>query len=173
METYSRIGLLRSYGNLQSYWTNTKLWKPTVVLAYLSIIGQSTRVHSVTLLLVELKKWDLEVAIYPTSFECSFSSSPLVSSLFLHFLHSIWVYLYIFSTRFECIFTSSLLVSSVFFRWQVARGYWFKSTCVPPPGRYTSALGWAADRRGSYCVKRHSKRVEKVLNYTQNEWRRC
>jgi hypothetical protein len=26
METYSRIGLLRSYGNLQSYWTTTKLW---------------------------------------------------------------------------------------------------------------------------------------------------
>jgi hypothetical protein len=32
METYSRIGLLRSYGNLQSYWTTTKLWKLTVVL---------------------------------------------------------------------------------------------------------------------------------------------
>jgi hypothetical protein len=24
METYSRIGLLRSYGNLQSYWTRSK-----------------------------------------------------------------------------------------------------------------------------------------------------
>jgi hypothetical protein len=34
METYSRIGLLRSYGNLQSYWTTTKLWKLTVVLDY-------------------------------------------------------------------------------------------------------------------------------------------
>ncbi len=33
-ETYSRIGLLRSCGNLQSYWTNTKLWKLTVVLDY-------------------------------------------------------------------------------------------------------------------------------------------
>ncbi len=33
-ETYSRIGLLRSYGNLQSYWTTTKLWKLTVVLDY-------------------------------------------------------------------------------------------------------------------------------------------
>ncbi len=32
METYSRIGLVRSYGNLQSYWTSTKLWKLTVVL---------------------------------------------------------------------------------------------------------------------------------------------
>jgi hypothetical protein len=46
METYSRIGLLRSYRNLQSYWTTTKLWnlqsywtttkpwKLTVVLDY-------------------------------------------------------------------------------------------------------------------------------------------
>jgi hypothetical protein len=31
-ETFSRIGLIRSYGNFQSYWTNTKLWKLTVVL---------------------------------------------------------------------------------------------------------------------------------------------
>ena len=34
METYSRIGLLRSYGNLQSYWTTTKPWELTVVLDY-------------------------------------------------------------------------------------------------------------------------------------------
>ncbi len=33
-ETYGRIGLLRSHGNLQSYWTTTKLWKLTVVLDY-------------------------------------------------------------------------------------------------------------------------------------------
>jgi hypothetical protein len=32
--TYSRIGLPQSYGNLQSYWTTTKLWKLTVVLDY-------------------------------------------------------------------------------------------------------------------------------------------
>ncbi len=32
IETYSRIGLLESYGNIQSYWTSTKLWKLTVVL---------------------------------------------------------------------------------------------------------------------------------------------
>ncbi len=38
METYSRIGLLRSYGNLQSYWTTTKLRKLTVVLDYYSPI---------------------------------------------------------------------------------------------------------------------------------------
>ena len=31
-ETYSRIVLLRSYENLQSYWTTAKLWKLTVVL---------------------------------------------------------------------------------------------------------------------------------------------
>ncbi len=34
LETYSRIRLLRSYGNLQSYWTTAKLWKLTVVLDY-------------------------------------------------------------------------------------------------------------------------------------------
>ncbi len=33
-EPYSRIGLLRSYGTLQSYWTTTKLSKLTVVLDY-------------------------------------------------------------------------------------------------------------------------------------------
>jgi hypothetical protein len=39
METYSRIGLLRSYGNLQSYWTTTKLWKLTVVFyVYLLVV---------------------------------------------------------------------------------------------------------------------------------------
>ncbi len=31
-ETYSRIGLVRRYGNLQSYWTCKKIWKLTVVL---------------------------------------------------------------------------------------------------------------------------------------------
>jgi hypothetical protein len=34
-----------------------------------------------------------------------FTSSPLVSSVFLHLLHSSRVYFYIFSTRFECIFS--------------------------------------------------------------------
>ena len=34
METYSRIWLLLRYGNLQSYWTTTTLWKLTVVLYY-------------------------------------------------------------------------------------------------------------------------------------------
>ncbi len=31
-ETCSRIGLVRDYRNLQSYWTGTKLWKLTVVM---------------------------------------------------------------------------------------------------------------------------------------------
>ena len=33
-ETYSRIGLLRSYGNLQSYWTTKKLWRLTAINLY-------------------------------------------------------------------------------------------------------------------------------------------
>jgi hypothetical protein len=42
METYSRIGLLRSYGNLQSYWTTTKLWELTVLLDYYEAIWEIT-----------------------------------------------------------------------------------------------------------------------------------
>ncbi len=51
--------------------------------------------------------------IFPTRFECRFTSSPLVSSVVLHLLHSFRVQFYIFSARFECSFTSSPLVSSV------------------------------------------------------------
>ncbi len=42
--TYSRIGLLRSYGNLQSYWTTTKLWKLTVVLNYYAAVKTYSRI---------------------------------------------------------------------------------------------------------------------------------
>ena len=45
METYSRIGLLRSYGNLQSYWTTTKLWKLSVVLDYYEAIETYSRIQ--------------------------------------------------------------------------------------------------------------------------------
>ena len=44
METYSRIGLLQSYGNLQSYWTTTKLWKLTVVLDYYETMETYSRI---------------------------------------------------------------------------------------------------------------------------------
>ncbi len=43
-ETYSRIGLLRGYGNLQSYWTTTRLWKLTVVLDYCEAMGTYSRI---------------------------------------------------------------------------------------------------------------------------------
>ena len=43
-ETYSRFGLLRSYGNLQSYWTTTKLWKLTVVLDYYGAMETYSRI---------------------------------------------------------------------------------------------------------------------------------
>ncbi len=52
METYSRIGLLRSYGNLQSYWTTTKLWKLTVVLDYYEAMETYSRI-GVTALNIE------------------------------------------------------------------------------------------------------------------------
>ena len=44
MEAYSRIGLLRSYGNLHSYWTTTKLLKLTVVLDYCEAIETYSRI---------------------------------------------------------------------------------------------------------------------------------
>ena len=43
-ETYSRIGLLRSYGNLQSYMTTTELWKLTVVLDYYEAMETYSRI---------------------------------------------------------------------------------------------------------------------------------
>ena len=46
METYSRIGLLRSYGILQSYWTTTKLWNLTVVLDYYQAIETYSRIEA-------------------------------------------------------------------------------------------------------------------------------
>jgi hypothetical protein len=57
-------------------------------------------------------EWAIDTAqsrlfmIFFTRFECSFTSSPLVSSVFLHLPHSFRVYFYIFSTRFECSFSS-------------------------------------------------------------------
>ncbi len=43
-ETYGRIGLLRSYGNLQSYWTTTKLRKLTVVFDYYEAMETYSRI---------------------------------------------------------------------------------------------------------------------------------
>ncbi len=44
METYSRIELLRSHGNLQSYWTTAKSRKPTVVLDYCEVMETYSRI---------------------------------------------------------------------------------------------------------------------------------
>jgi hypothetical protein len=44
LETYSRIGLLRSYGNIQSYWATTKLWRHTVVLGYYEAMETYSRI---------------------------------------------------------------------------------------------------------------------------------
>jgi hypothetical protein len=43
-ETYSRIGLLQSNGNLQSYLTTTKLWKSSVVLDYYEAVETYSRI---------------------------------------------------------------------------------------------------------------------------------
>ena len=44
VETYSRIVLPRSYGNLQSYWTTTKLCKLSDVLNYYEAKGAYSRI---------------------------------------------------------------------------------------------------------------------------------
>jgi hypothetical protein len=44
-ETYSRIGLLLRDGNLQSYWTTTKLLKLTVVLVYYETMKTYSRIR--------------------------------------------------------------------------------------------------------------------------------
>ena len=43
--TYSRIGLPRSYGTLQSYWSTTRLLKHTVVLDYYEAIETYSRIE--------------------------------------------------------------------------------------------------------------------------------
>ncbi len=45
METYSRIGLLKCHGNLQSYWTNGMPWKLTVVLDYSDAMETYSRIN--------------------------------------------------------------------------------------------------------------------------------
>ncbi len=92
METYSRIGLLRSQGNLKLYWTTTKPRKLTVVLDYrfphinagvymLNAVPRSSSVRFET----PLFQWIIHIL---HSFRTSF---PLVSSV-----------VFKFSTRFEC-----------------------------------------------------------------------
>ncbi len=76
-----------------------------------------------------------------------------------HLLHSFRVYFHIFSTRFECNFTSSQLFSSVVFRSRTI----LNMRVTLSQGRFAPTLP----------VKIHSKGVEKMQKYTQNEWRRC
>jgi hypothetical protein len=78
METYSRIGLVRSYRNLQSYWTHRLSlhlndwsgwsWCSGFVLQ---------KHHRVTC----LHSFRVYFHIFSTRFECIFLSSPLVSSV--------------------------------------------------------------------------------------------
>ena len=74
---------------------------------------------------VDLNPFRVWFHIFSTRFECGFTSSPLVSSVFSHLLHSFRVYFSIFSTRFECGFTSSPLVSSVVFHLLHSFRVWF------------------------------------------------
>ncbi len=54
--------------------------------------------------LITVKGIVIRFYIFPTRFVCSFTSSPLGSSVVSHLLYSFRLQLHIFSTRFECSF---------------------------------------------------------------------
>jgi hypothetical protein len=82
--TYSRIGLLRSYGNLQAYWTTTKLWKLTVVLDYYEAMETNSRIGllrsygNLQWYWTTVKRWKLTVVLeYREAMELYRLSGPL------------------------------------------------------------------------------------------------
>jgi hypothetical protein len=102
--------------------------------------------------------------IFSTRFECIIASSPLVSSVLLHLLHSFRVYYCIFSTRFECIFH----IFSTRFECS------FSKLCEKEKHSTVSSREASVMVKLTIAlVKLHSKRVEKMSNYTRNERRRC
>ncbi len=127
METYSRIGLPKSFDVF-------------VVFSFeIRRIIEST--------IVFFKSKQPECSIFSTRFEC-----------ILHLYHSFRVY-----------FTSSPLVSSVdlepsSLRWELKNCI----NCFPLFGNLTHS-----PLKLLTLLKIHSKRVEKIQNYTRNEWRRC
>ncbi len=87
VETYSRIGLVRRYGNLQSYWTSTKLWKLTVVLDYYEAMETYSRIGLVRSYgnlqsyWTSTKLWELTVVLdYYEAMETYYSRIGLVRS---------------------------------------------------------------------------------------------
>ncbi len=116
MEPYSRIGILRGYvnlqsywklrgyGNLQSYWTTAKLFKThsRIVIPKLAVYEGPTwwaapnwipfenfwNIDSVTSPAQSYSLVASVVYIFFTRFECSFRSASPVSSVVLHLLHS-------------------------------------------------------------------------------------
>jgi hypothetical protein len=91
---------------------------------------------------------------FPTRFECSFTSSPLVSSVVSHLPPSFRVCFYIFSTRFECIF-------------MCRRGFvWIER--LPNLSAHGQSdcylVAKCNSRTGLNWWNLHSKRVEKIQN---------
>ncbi len=103
-----------------------------------------------------------------TRFECSFTSSPLFSSVVSHLLHSFRVYFHIFSNRFEC---SSHLPHS-FRVWFSGQFHPLPSSISFPPRLELLLKGmFNVDFEERYTlekVKTHSKRVEKMWKHTRN-----
>ncbi len=140
---------------------------------------------------VLIHSFRVQFYIFSTLFECSFTSSPLFSSVVLHLLHSFPVQFYIFSTLFECSFTSFPLVLSVVLHLHSFR---VQLTVPMPFSPILRAFRTSNNEVSQVSIKNytrnewrrcriHSKRVEKMYNtletsredveYTRSEWRRC
>ena len=105
---------------------------------------------------------ELSCALFYTRFECSFTSSPLVSSVVSHLLHSFRVWFHIFPTRFECSFSRS----------SVEVDFTLPNRLRPLALMLPMPLVRLLEARGGAEGKSHSKRVGKIWNYTRNEWRK-
>ncbi len=104
------------------------------------------------------------VNIFSTRFECSFTSSPLVSSVVLHLLHS-------FRVCFSCV---SGLSAEALKRSQslddLVRSIANKSSSAIET---LKAVGENYTRNEWKRCESTLERVRKMSKYTRNEWRRC
>ncbi len=161
METYSRIGLLRSHECWIFSFYNQAAANEALSRKEHYLDG-SKSTDSFECIFTSFPLVSSVFYIFSTFFECGFTSFPLVSSVVLHLLHFFRVRIYIFPTRFECVFTSSPLVSSVVLG---------RSVVVRPYTSFSGPLHGGHDER-ALCkttletsgkdVKLHSKRVGKM-----------
>ncbi len=153
METCGRIGLLRSYRDLQSYWNMEPIAKGKC-FANLPVLSATEPSPFKTLQFGERSN-------ISTRSECGFASSPLVPRVVLHLLHSFRVW-YV---------ASSPLVSSVNFSVKFGRDAFL--TNKPDVSVYEDLFNKSGPINGKISgkttletsgedVKLHSKRVGKM-----------